>query len=362
MKICTITCHDVYNYGASLQAYALQRYLQELGHQVRIIDYKPDYLSGHYRLSVANSSLVGNSKLLKLLYIMVKLPGRLLSRRRKYAFDRFRNKHLNLTPIRYTSYSELSANPPDAECYFTGSDQIWNTTRPNGNDPAFYLMFVPDGAVRASYAASIATDFILEDSKPLMQRGVAELDHVSVRESTAIGQLAELGVNEVVHVLDPVFLLPKEYWSEVAATRHDSNYVLVYDFEDSNEIKHIAMEYAKKHGIKIYGLSQGKYKYADKRFSHAGPADFLALIRNAKFVVTNSYHAIIFCIIFGVNFYTAGRTEGINIRMADLLAQFGLKMHEFINTDLVDTTIQKIVTDRLNHSKKYISMCLKSVK
>ena len=76
MRICTITCHDVYNAGASLQAYALQTYLKSLGHDVKIIDYKPDYLSQHYRLDV-----VANPKydkpLLKQAYLLAKLPGRL---------------------------------------------------------------------------------------------------------------------------------------------------------------------------------------------------------------------------------------------------------------------------------------------
>lgn len=105
MKICTITCHDVYNVGASLQAYALQTYLKSLGHDVKIIDYKPDYLSKHYRLDI-----VGNPKydkpFLKQAYLLAKLPGRLHMLPRKKAFDSFTAKYLDLTK-RYTSNEEL---------------------------------------------------------------------------------------------------------------------------------------------------------------------------------------------------------------------------------------------------------------
>ena len=154
MKIRTITCHDVYNVGASLQAYALQTYLKSLGHDVKIIDYKPDYLSKHYRLDV-----VGNPKydkpFVREAYLLAKLPERLHALPRKKTFDSFTAKHLDLTR-RYTSNEELQADPPEADVFFAGSDQIWNPLFPNGKDPAFYLDFALHG-IRASYAASFAS-------------------------------------------------------------------------------------------------------------------------------------------------------------------------------------------------------------
>ena len=155
MQICTITCHDVYNAGASLQAYALQAYLKSLGHDVKIIDYKPDYLSRHYRLDI-----VGNPKydkpILRQAYLLAKLPGRLRMLPRKRAFDSFTAKYLDLTR-RYASNAELKADPPEADIYFAGSDQIWNPLFSNGKDPAFYLDFVRRG-IRAAYAASFAVE------------------------------------------------------------------------------------------------------------------------------------------------------------------------------------------------------------
>lgn len=119
MKICTITCHDVYNVGASLQAYALQTYLKSLGHDVKIIDYKPDYLSKHYRLDV-----VGNPKydkpFVREVYLLAKLPGRLRVLPRKKAFDSFTAKHLDLTR-RYVSNEELKADPTEADAFSLGA-------------------------------------------------------------------------------------------------------------------------------------------------------------------------------------------------------------------------------------------------
>ncbi|MBS0176531.1 MAG: polysaccharide pyruvyl transferase family protein [Nitrospira sp.] len=358
MKIATITCHDVYNYGASLQAYALMHYLEGRGHQAEIIDYKPDYLSGHYQLLAAESPLVGNSRVKVVLYVLAKLPGRLLSRRRKWAFDRFRDSHLKLTATRYGSFAELRDNPPQADCFIAGSDQIWNTLRPNGKDPAFYLMFAPAGAIRASYAASIATDVVADSDQPLMRDGVSALDHVSVRESTAVELLAQMGIGNISHVLDPVFLLSKESWNRIGPDRHDDGYVLVYDFDASDEVERIATELAQARGLRIYSISQGRYDYADRKFPHAGPAEFVSLIRDAQVVVTNSYHAIVFSLIFGVDFYTAGRTENINSRMSDLLVQFGLEMSSLIDMRETKERVSVILEARLRKSEQYLSEVL----
>ena len=93
MKIKTITCHDVYNVGASLQAFALQEYLRSLGHNVEIIDYKPEYLSRHYSLTAVNNPRY-RKPLLRELYILLKLPKRLRKQKseKKAAFDRFKKR------------------------------------------------------------------------------------------------------------------------------------------------------------------------------------------------------------------------------------------------------------------------------
>lgn len=354
MKIATITCHDVYNYGASLQAYALMHYLEGLGHQVEIIDYKPSYLSGHYRLLAAESPLVGKSRLKAILYVLVKLPGRLMTMRRKWAFDRFRDGYLKLTSTRYGNFSELRDNPPQADCFIAGSDQIWNTLRPNGKDPAFYLMFAPAGTIRASYAASIATDVVDKGDQSLMRDGVSALNHVSVRESTAVKILEGMGISKITHVLDPVFLVSRETWRDIGVDHHGQGYVLVYDFDESDEVRRVATELADKRGLRIYSVSQGRYAYAHRKFPYAGPAEFVSLIRDAQVVVTNSYHAIVFSLIFGVDFYTAGREETINSRMADLLGLLQLEMHTLIDIRKHEEKIRRKLEERLLISERFL--------
>lgn len=322
MRICTITCHDVYNHGASLQAYALERYLTELGHTVRIIDYKPPYLSGHYRLDA-----VGNPKfdrpLVRQAYLLAKLPGRLALLPRKRAFDRFTAARLQLTR-RYDSNEALRADPPEAEAYFAGSDQIWNPLFPNGRDPAFYLDFAPRGAIRASYAASFATDTIPPACREQMRGWLKELDAVSVRERSGAALAAQLGV-EAVCVPDPVFLLEREAWEALAVPPKcgPEPYLLVYDFDRSPQLREAAQALARERGLRIYSLFP--CGYADRCFRLAGPETFLGLVRGAAFVLSNSFHATAFALIFQREFAVAPRAEQINERMRDLTARLGLE-------------------------------------
>ncbi|MEH7549898.1 polysaccharide pyruvyl transferase family protein, partial [Neobacillus vireti] len=215
MKICTITCHDVYNHGASLQAYALMKYLSNSGHDVEIINYKPDYLSNHYRLMSINNPKWEKNYLTKSIYLLLKIPFRLPGLKRKKAFDKFTLQYLKLSKLKYNSYEELKNDPPIADAYICGSDQIWNTLHKNGKDPAFYLDFVPDEKIKGSYAASFATESILEEHKPMIKQRVSRLDRISVREKSGVKILKELDINQVVNVVDPVFLLEKNEWDKL---------------------------------------------------------------------------------------------------------------------------------------------------
>lgn len=360
MKIKTITCHDVYNLGASLQAYALMEYLQSLGHNVEIIDYKPDYLNNHYSLS-----LVSNPKfdvpLVRQLYLLAKLPERIiaLKSQRKKNFDDFRNRYLLLTQ-RYESYSELEKRPPIADIYFAGSDQIWNTLFQNGKDPAFYLKFTPSSSIRASYAASFATDEILEDWKPKIKEWLSELDYISVRESSGAKIVRQLGLN-AVQVLDPVFLLDAKEW-ELLCQPMDQKYIFIYDFDANPEIRKMAEALSLNTGLPIYTLQN--LGYGVKAFPDTGPLEFLSLVHGAEYVLSNSFHATAFSIIFEKEFWVTSRKEKINTRMRDLAISLDVS-ERFINK-VEDMNLSRIDYDKVQYrmkrqiqdSKRYIDLVI----
>jgi hypothetical protein len=327
-NIKTITCHDVYNHGASLQAYALQRYLEELGCNVEIIDYKPDYLSNHYRLTCISNPKF-DKPIIKWLYILAKLPGRLHALSRKRVFDTFRKKYLKTTLCRYRSNEELKNNLPPADIYICGSDQIWNSFFLNGSDPAFYLDFVPDNCFKMSYAASFATDDINESLKSFVKEKLERLNAVSVRETSGLSILKHLEIGHAVQVMDPVFLLPALFWKQEFVKPIADNYVFVYDFDKNPLVNRLSKNIAQNLHCKIFSVSEN-ISYSDKNFWKEGPEMFLSLLYNAECIVSNSFHALAFSLIFEKPFFTIYRKESINTRMRDLLKMFDLE-HRIIN-------------------------------
>lgn len=325
MKIKTITCHDVYNSGASLQAFALQRYLESQGHEVQIIDYKPDYLSNHFNLWAINPKY--NKPVLREAYWMVKLPYRIKARARKKPFDQFTQHYLHLTR-RYSSVVELRKDPPEADVYIAGSDQIWNTTLPNGTDAAFYLDF--GSARKISYAASFATPALREGTGHFVKQKLKNFDAISVREKSGIGLLNNLGY-EGNQVVDPVFLLSKEDWDALLSDNHLASqpelkepYILVYNFEPKGPISIVADRLARLIKCKIYSFGPYAMPYAQKNFVNNGPLDFVALIKSAQCVVSNSFHATVFALIYSRDTFVVNRQDGLNQRMKDLLEDYGL--------------------------------------
>lgn len=364
MIIKTITCHDCYNFGASLQAFALQTYLESQGHDVEIIHYKPDYLSGHFNM-MAVSNPVFDKPIIKQLYLLAKFPGRLMSLKRKKVFDEFTVKYLKLTR-RYNSYEELKDDAPEADAYIAGSDQIWNTLFRNGRDAAFYLDFGKPEVKRISYAASFATPDVVSEYREFVMKELKVIDCISIREKTSLPLLTSLGRPDGVAVCDPVFLLDKTQWQDTikAVPSVTKKYVLVYLTDKSAEIESIARGIKKATGWKIYAAGGIKAAYADRNFANAGPLEFVRLINDSQFVISNSFHATAFSLILEKNFCVVNRKEGINERMKSVLADYGLDDHmtswlfEKLLTDIDYRSVNIIKEEKVNKSKDWLKRTL----
>lgn len=364
MRIKTITCHHVYNHGAYLQALALVIYLQSIGHEAEIINYRPDYLRGHFNLWHIEHRYkkIG----LGWLYLLAKLPERLIAFKRKKVFDKFYKKHIQTTTQEYHSIDELRANPPIADCYIAGSDQIWNTSFKNGTDPGFYLDFGGKSVKRISYAASFATDELADFATDFVKEKLCNFDYISVRESSGLNILNNLGFNGE-QVVDPVFLLPIQWWDKFASNDGlNENYILVYDFENSPEIKTIAKRLAKLKNIKIYSIGSHKLKYANRNYINYDPTTFVGLIKNAKYVISNSFHGSAFALIFKKNFFVVNRADGLNVRMRDLLSKCNLQSR-IISTDATNnqllsqisySNVSSLINQDIAKSKRFLNNTL----
>lgn len=365
MKIKTITCHDVYNVGASLQAYALVTYLRSLGHEAEIIDYKPDYLSNHYALwGLSNPAY--DKPVLRELYNLAKLPGRIKARcgKRKKYFDEFKREYLPITQCRFTSNEDLKRNPPKADVYFAGSDQIWNCFFQNGRDPAFYLDFAPEGCIKASYAASFATEDVAEEWKPQIRQWLSGLDSISVRESSGVEIVERLGIPGAVQVLDPVFLLPKEEWEQLAQPLPKKEpFIFLYDFDRNDALGRPVRKLADQMGWKVYSYLSNPY--ADCCFDQYGPLTFLSLVKDAQLVMSNSFHATAFSLIFEKKFWVINRQEAINTRMRDLIELAGVpeRLQSDFRGDLLRPIdyerVRKNLKEEITNSQEYVTSVLR---
>lgn len=337
MRIATITCQHVYNYGATLQAYALQTYLESLGHDVEIIDYR---LPTHIRYEIFKPNPQGRAyeiikKFPPLKYVICPFRNRKmwLTWGRKKGFDDFDRHYLHLSPHIYRTIEDLRQNPPEADIYIAGSDQIWNTHTENGKSPAYYLDFGSKAVKRIAYAASLATSNIAPGWETFVKDEISKFDSVSVREKTGVELLRKLGISDVHQVLDPVFLLPQKEWLRMAgmARRHDkikSPYILLYDFlGNDNNMQDFTRRIAKEHGLKIVSINDfARRNYADVNVNNAGPLEFLRLLADARCVISNSFHATAFSVIFQKEFCTFGLMGHQNSsRMTDFLNGLGLE-------------------------------------
>lgn len=323
MKICIITCHNVNNFGASLQATALCEYLCRLGHDAKVIDYMPVRHPHHHHQRSRLRAILESS----LFRPIARSAYRYREYRRRDRRRRFA-EYLSTLPVtdRYSSLAQLRDDPPEADLYIAGSDQIWNPRLSNGRDPAFYLDFGPDHVRRASYAASFASRRLPVDSLHLIQHQLARLDHISVRESSGLDILSSIGYKGL-QVVDPVFLLPRSCWDQAAdrsEIRHKGSYILLYTFDAGPLITATARRISKETGLPVISVSPYHIKGMKRNYCNAGPLEFLWLVRGASVILTESFHALAFAMIFHVPFFAFRRQENLNARITDFLSSLGL--------------------------------------
>lgn len=302
MKIKTLTTFDVYNYGASLQAYALMRFLTENGNDVEIIDYQPEYLTRKYNYKWVNpESPLSRNAITRTLYRFMKYVQRQTTLKRKRSFDKFHNDYLKRTSKRYYTPQDLQEYPPEADTYIVGSDQVWNVFYETGRDDSFFLSFV-DAGKKIAYAASFSYLDLDDFQQKRIRKLLLSFSAIGVREYHGAQLLDKLNL-ESTWVLDPVFLLSKECWGNLVDKYESKDqYLLVYDFENNKEIKLFAEKYAEKHNLKIYSINDTyPCMYADKNFNDAGPLEFLSLIQGCSAFVSNSFHGTAFSIMFSVD-------------------------------------------------------------
>lgn len=368
MNIKTITCQHVYNYGATLQAYALQNYLVTKGHKVEVIDYR---LSSHIRYELFTLYPVGRAyKLVCMLpflrYVISPYRNRHMLKTwgRKKAFDIFDKKFLHLTQQTYSTYEELKRSGLTADVFIAGSDQIWNPEYENGRDLGYYLNFGNRNAKRISYAASFGVSAISDAQAEFVKCQLEKFSHVSVRETAGVEILKKIGI-QAVSCVDPVFLLSREEWIANLGLKfaNDKKYIMVYDFNHDNpKMASFVKRLSEQTGMKILSVNDDSNAYyADVQINDAGPKEFLEYILNAEFVVASSFHATAFSLIFNKKFVTyplgvlsnSSRMENL-LSLVGLIERFNCDDIRIINKKIDWNNVNQLLKDSSIKSKEYL--------
>lgn len=309
MKIEIITCHTPYNYGAVLQCYATVRFIQQMGCYAEIINYQTPSIASPLYYKVIRYCLR------KVDFIKC-----------KKIFGQFLRNNIPLTHD-YHSYNELEQDVPIADIYIAGSDQIWNIHLKNGNDKAFFLEFIPQNKKKISYASSLGEVSLDDKQLKYFKEKLAGFDAISVREKRSAEIFKENHICDAKAVVDPVFLLDQQQWENIQKEIKYEKYVLVYSFYRRKELYEYARKLANELHCKLYVIST---LWSDRRFPHdrfiwiPSVEEFVSYFANAENVVTNSYHGVIFSIIFKKNFHVFNSITGMD-RIDDLLSQLHLK-------------------------------------
>lgn len=319
MKVSIITILDNTNFGTYLQALATVKVTERLGYEAEVVRYTRDSMTGWGQLKY----MLRDRGVLSVLRNGWKIPRTKKLRERDYAFL---SKHVAVTE-EYVGYESLQANPPIADVYLVGSDQVWNSIYNKGIDKSFYLEYAPKGKKRVSYASSIGMDYIPEHEISETKMLLKKFDGITVREKAAKELLTQYDIQSEV-VLDPTLLLDANEWLDILGKNSmcfNEKYLLVYSVERKKQnrlINYYARKIAKQRKLKIFQVSYSgtasKLSCTDKFFGCATPDVFLSLMKNASFVVVSSFHGTAFSVNFQKDFLTISANR-FNSRVKNLL-------------------------------------------
>lgn len=369
MKIGIITLHRVLNYGSALQAYALQKYIQEeLKEDVEIIDYI--YPNKDHKEKKSIYKAVKD-------YIRVEIRDRMLYHRsrKKKLFLKFYDQELKLSESDYDCYEKIKQSPPIYDLYMTGSDQVWNY-KTLKNDPAMYCVFAPSSARRIAFGASFSLGELPCQYHDSVRDRLTKYSHIGVRDKSGLKILEDLDLPHSIqssNTCDPTLLLSNDYYDKLAEKsniRIDGDYILEYQlnysFSAEPTMSYLIRESRRHQPMKLVTLNiKRKCSEEDVLISGIGPNEFIWLIKHAQLVLTSSFHGTMFSIIYKRPFFCVIPPDSHpDKRIPDILDVLSLRDRCICNGEksilcnpfdspYTDEVNGKI-TDYINKSKKFL--------
>lgn len=346
------------NYGQIFQCWALQQYLKQKGHDPFVIRYIPTVYAPPLKRFLKKVLFIKEFRLLKT-YLFnnkkYKTRCRNASNDIKRNFDEFRNLHLRFSDLTYHNIRQLQLNPPNAELYIVGSDQVWAQILNNINNRAFFLDFGKSETKRIAYAPSFVVNEYPAAYRDDLKKLLKCFSAVSVREYSGVNICKSVGI-EATKVLDPTFLLEREdYLSLIREPIKKKRQIFIYsvNISSSEQIRWEELKkYAKEKDFKIIVTPSKGYFDANELFGseveylYATPQQWLKTIAESEFVVTPSFHGVAISIILGTPFVyipLKGQFESGNARIIDLLSDLSLNNRIISDNQPYDSIISNYI-------------------
>ena len=347
IKVGLLTFHSVLNFGAVLQAFALQSVITRLGISTEIIDYQPSLVEEPDRCKFRK--YLNFPKLF-----------------RYYKFYLFRKQNLVLSTKVKTLKQLTNSFSSSYEIYISGSDQIWGYGFKKKFGDSYFLNFVSSCSKKVAYAASM-DDFVPVEEINSYKQLISRYDYVSIRERSNLEFINSCTLKKVEIVLDPTMLIDPVVWETMSLKKHKSQpYLLLYNLQDNDYVFNISDKVSSMIGLDIKYFKRKKNKYFPiNSFFIGGPIEFLSYCKNAEYIITNSFHGVCFAIIFHKEFYAIPHTSR-GTRVVDLLCTLKLQERilyngqtfEKLNAPIDWKSVDKILEVERNRSLVFLKHAL----
>lgn len=320
-KIGILTYHRSINYGAVLQAYALRNTIHKLGYNAEVIDYgKIGQDKLFYWSTSSLKAIIGST-----INNFLRLFG---EKKRLRNFKSFSENVIGISSKHYYQRDELIKDIDKYDYIITGSDQVWHPMICE-DDMTYFLDLPISSNQKIAYAPSFGVKELSEEQRKKYTPLLKQIGHLSIREEAGKEILKSLLNKETPIVLDPTLLCGAEEWDKIAVLpKTKKKYILFFTIlGDPEGSKEFVYELRKKFNYDIIkigdirDLLNSKYKIG----RYSSPQEFIGLIKNAEFVVTNSFHGTVFSIIYRKNFFTFLNKNDRNSRLESITQILGLE-------------------------------------
>lgn len=332
------------NYGSALQSWALYTIINKLGKgkwNAIHVKYCPDVHRDSDPLNPMKKMWDLDEDYRKLCELS--LPA---IKENFYKFEDFYNNRFISTQGKYNSdnFDEIICENIDG--FICGCDTIFCIDE-FGLDNGFYSNYdCMKNGYSVSYGASFGDPHFTSESLLELNKLLENFNYIAIRENDMLNYVNDNTVVPVKRVLDSTLILKPEDYEELEAPKQEDNkYLLVYSRRHNDEMYNFAEEFAKENGWEIIEISLRGKTAKHKVFYEAGVEEFLSLVKHAEYVITNSYHGMIFSIQYKVPFYTFNREQN-NIKTVELLDL--LEIPNRLIVSRLDVTNEKIDYDKVH--------------